>query len=66
VDIEKAREIHSSVLWEQVCVEIDGRIKALESELRVCTPESLGRVQLEIQIWEKVKRLPQDVIDREE
>jgi len=34
--------------------------------LRVCTPESLGRVQLEIQIWEKVKRLPQDVIDREE
>jgi len=66
VDIEKAKEIHSSVLWEQVCSEIDVRLKALESRLRTCTPLELERLQLEIQVWEKVKRLPQDVIEREE
>jgi hypothetical protein len=66
MDIEKAKEIHSSVLWEQVCTEVDVRIKSLESKLRTCTPAELEKVQLEIQIWEKVKRLPQDVIEREE
>jgi hypothetical protein len=66
VDIEKAKEIHSSVLWEQVCQEVDFRIKSLESKLRICSKEDLEKVQLEIQIWERVKTLPQDVIEREE
>jgi hypothetical protein len=66
MNIEKAKEIHSSVLWEQVCTEVDVRLKALESRLRTCTPSELERIQLEIQIWEKVKRLPSDVIEREE
>jgi hypothetical protein len=66
MNIEKAKEIHSSVLWEQVCLEIDSRLKALESRLRTCTVSELERLQLEIQVWEKVKRLPQDVIEREE
>jgi hypothetical protein len=66
MDIEKAKEIHSSVIWEQVCLEIDSRIKSLESRLRTCQPTELERIQLEIQVWEKAKRLPQDVIEREE
>lgn len=66
IDIEKAKEIHSSVLWEQICKEIDAKVEALESKLRICSRDELERVQLEIQIWENVKRLPQDVIDREE
>lgn len=66
MELDKAKEIHSSVLWEQVCQEVDVRIKSLESKLRTCSKEDLEKVQLEIQIWEKVKRLPQDVIEREE
>jgi hypothetical protein len=66
VDIEKAKEIHSSVLWAEICLEIDGRIKSLESRLRTCSPEDLQKIQLEINIWERAKHLPQDVIEREE
>jgi hypothetical protein len=66
MNIEKAKEIHSSVLWEEVCAEVDVIIKSLESKLRVCSKDDLERVQLEIQVWERVKRLPQDVVDREE
>ena len=66
MDIEKAKEIHSSTLWNEVCLEIDSRIKALESKLRTCAPAELERLQLEIQVWERCKRLPQDVIEREE
>lgn len=66
MEIEKAKEIHSSTLWNEVCLEIDSRIKTLESQFRTCSKDELERLQLEIQIWEKVKRLPQDVIEREE
>ena len=66
MEIEKAKEIHSSSLWSEVCLEIDNRVKALESRLRTCTPGELERLQLEIQVWERCKRLPQDVIEREE
>ena len=66
MDIERAKEIHSSVLWTEVCGEIDNCVKALETKLRICSKDDLERVQLEIQVWEKVKRLPQDVIEREE
>ena len=66
MNIEKAKEIHSSVLWTEICGEIDIMIKALESKLRNCSVEGLQAIQIEIQSLEKIKRLPQDVIDREE
>jgi hypothetical protein len=66
MDIEKAKEIHSSELWGHICKEIDGRIEALEAKLRTCAPTELERLQIEIQLWEKAKRLPQDVVEREE
>jgi hypothetical protein len=66
MDIEKAKEIHSSVLWEEVCKEIDFRIRGLERKLRSVGRDDLEGVQLEIKIWERVKRLPQDVVEREE
>lgn len=66
MDVEKAKEIHSSVLWEQVCEEVDTRIKSLEQSLRSCLPSDLEKIQIQIKIWEQVKKLPLDVIEREE
>ena len=66
MELDKAKEIHSSVLWEEVCKEIDVIVKAFEAELRTCSKDDLEKVQLKIQVWERVKRLPQDVIEREE
>jgi len=66
MNVEQAKEIHSSVLWERICAEVDNRIKGLELRLRSCAVSDLEKIQLEIQLWEKVKRLPLDVIEREE
>lgn len=66
MNIEKAQEIHSSSNWEEICRELDLWIKSEESRLRHCVPEQLTRIQMTIEVLEKVKSLPQIVIDREE
>lgn len=65
MSVEKAQEIHSSVLWESVCAEIDNIIESLIYKLKTVPKDDLEAVQMEIRTWERVKRLPQDVIDRE-
>ena len=66
MNVEKAKEIHSSQLWEEVCGEIDNRIQAEMQKLTVCTADKLVDIQRRIQFYGEIKRLPQDVIDREE
>ena len=66
MNVEQAREISSSVNWAEVVGELNLWIKEQESKLRSCVPEDLGRIQGMIQLLEKVKNLPQVVIDREE
>lgn len=63
---EQAKELHSSTLWEALCKEIDRRVTALAGKLRHCSKEELESLQMEIKVWESVKSLPQDVVDREE
>jgi hypothetical protein len=66
MDIEKAREIRSSQLWEEICTELDFWIRSEELKLRACVPEQLIEIQQVIETLEKVKSLPTIVIDREE
>jgi hypothetical protein len=67
MDIEKARELHSSPFWELVIREIDEmKIQPLLNRLKSCTKDDLDRIQTEIKVWEEAKRLPQDAIEREE
>ena len=66
MELEKAKEIHSSQNWTEIVNEIDSWIKAEEQKLRVCITEQLSEIQITIKVLEKVKNLPQVVIDREE
>jgi len=63
---EQATALAQSPHWETVCKELDSRIEAANFQLRTCVPEKLREIQMRIQIYEELKRLPQDVKDREE
>jgi len=65
MDIEKAREIDSSLNWKEVCSEIDLWIKSAEKSFRICLPADVVKVQATIEVLERVKNLPKVVIDRE-
>ena len=67
MDIEKAKELHSSPYWELVVKEIDeNKIQPLLNKLKICGKDDLEDIQTRIKVWEEVKRLPQDAIEREE
>jgi len=67
MDIEKAKELHSSPFWELVVKEIDeNKIQPLLNRLKTCVKEDLDNIQSQIRVWEEVKRLPQDTIERDE
>jgi len=65
MNIESATDLKHSVLWEAVSGEIDERIKGQVSRLRACNESDLKIIQLKINMYEEIKNLPQDVIDRE-
>lgn len=66
MNIERAQDIRSSEMWADVCKEIDSKIKNLEQRIRSCAVDELPKIQLSIQLWEEAKRIPTDVIEREE
>ena len=66
MDIEKAKEISSSINWAEIVSEIDSWIKSEDIKMRTCIPEYLLEHQLVIKTLEKVKTLPQIVVEREE
>jgi len=66
MNIEKAQEISSSSNWSEICGELDFWISCESKKLRQCVPEQLLTIQMTIAALEKVKRLPQIVIDREQ
>jgi len=64
MDIETAKEIKHSRLWDEICKELDMLIRNEEGKLRACGEDQLKKIQLKINFLEEMKRLPQDVIDR--
>ena len=61
-----AKELRNSDLWKSVNIELDYRIQCKMNELKKCDGEGLKTLQDKIASYEELKRLPDDVIEREE
>ena len=66
MNYEKAVELRQSEHWAAICNELDYQIDSLKNKLMLCVPEQLTELQTEIRTLQKIKRLPDDVVDREE
>lgn len=66
MELDKARELKQSAHWTYVCDELDNRIGMLVNELVDCLPEDLNILQTQIKLLRSIKKLPDDIIDREE
>ena len=66
MSIETAKEVKNTLMWGALQEEIDIKINYEVSKLRTCKPEDLRSIQDRIDVYESIKRIPQDVIDREE
>ncbi len=66
MDLETAKAVKHSAHWTHIEAELDSwKVSAYET-MKNCTPEQLPALQAEVKAYEKVKNLPQIVIDREE
>lgn len=65
LSIDMAKELNSSSLWAAACGELDLWIRSADLRLRHCASVETKLLQKEIEILERVKRLPRVVIDRE-
>ena len=64
--IETAKSIKASSNWEAIKVELDRWKNDAFETMKNCTPDQLPRLQAEVKSYDKVKNLPDIVIDREE
>ena len=62
----QAKELRNSDLWKSVNAELDFRVRCKMNELKDCDTEGLKTLQDKIASYEELKRLPDDVIEREE
>ena len=62
---EQASDVRNSNIWKYVCDEIDYRIALKIESLRSCGKDQLEVIQAELSALEDVKRLPEDVAERE-
>ncbi len=53
-------------MWGEILGELDHKIFLISNKLQTCTPEQLPVLQNEIRVLQGIKRLPEDVISREE
>lgn len=63
---EQAINVRQGTEWPLICEEIDKRIDSERSNLENAKGEAVQGVQARIRTLRGIKRLPQDVIDREE
>lgn len=66
MNIERAKEFKSSLLWADTCEEIDRKVHLLTQRLHICKVDELREIQIEIQVLQALKNMPDDVISREE
>lgn len=64
--LEEAQEARHSLVWKNVCKELDYRKDILRELLLRCNAEELDSIQTKIRLYEEVKKLPDDVVEREE
>jgi len=65
INFEQAQRVGLSEEWQIVQKELDYRIAGLLSQLKTCSMDDLGATQLKLQVYEEIKRLPEDVKERE-
>ena len=65
MDLKQAEDMKGSFLWAGIVEELDHKITYEVAKLRMCQPDDLIKVQLTIQCYESLKRLADDIIDRE-
>lgn len=65
MDIDRAEELKSSLIWSSVIEEMDRKIFYETTKLKTCKAEDLLLIQARISVFEELKRLPEDVIDRQ-
>ena len=61
----QAKELRNSDLWKSVNIELDYRIQCRMNALKNCDSEELKTLQNIIASYEELKRLPDDVVERE-
>ena len=66
MEIETAKAVRTSSNWEAIKAELDRWRNDTFEAMKLCTPEQLPALQAEVKAYEKVKKLPDIVIDREE
>ena len=65
LNLEGAREINTSSIWAKIVDEIDYRIQCELNLLKSAPIEKVPYIQQKIATLESLKKLPQDVIERE-
>lgn len=66
MNIEQAKELQGTDMWRGFCEEVDRQTESFMQQMRKCEPGELRDLQIRIQTLERVKRIPQDVVYREE
>jgi len=65
MNLESAREVHTSAIWTKIVDELDYRIHCQLQVLKDAPIEKVQAVQQKIALLESIKKLPEDVIERE-
>ena len=65
MNAEQAKDLMQMEIWRELVKEIDALIRFEEVKFRTVKPDDLKSVQDRIAVYESVKALPQNVIDRE-
>jgi len=66
MNLEQAKRVGLSEEWKIVVDELEHRIQGRINQLLNCHMDDLGANQLRIQVYEEIKRIPEDVKNREE
>ena len=66
MNVEDAKSLKQSSLWEALSKEIDDKVSGLKESLVQAPRENVVMLQERIKALRNVQSLPQDIIDREE
>jgi len=66
MNLGQAKELQTCQYWQWVRQELDYRILSTEKKLRSCDKDELEEIQTRLFLYEELKRLPEDVVSREE
>ena len=62
---EEASDLSASIIWSDLCKEIDLKVASLKNQLVVCKPDELVRLQESIKAYNSFKTMPKDIVDRQ-